>query len=269
MRVLVRTSTLAIWSRRLGSFALAVIGLSFLLHLFDQLDTETFVLSLMIGTGIAALGFLLALAAYVRLWFTGDKGWGLASTGLVTALLAVLPAGYAAAMAARYPSTVDVTTAINNPPALLSAAPGPVAALDPETVLDSFPNLITRSYQVDPGALYALAEGLVRQRGWEITRARPALAAGAPATLNVMRRTLLGWRSEMALRIMPSSLGAQIDLRSASLRPLLHDQGENGRAIETFLLALDHAVTAYVQGTLATGDEELHEVIVEDDVLDE
>lgn len=265
MRILIRTSRLAIWSRRLAIFGFAVLVLAVALHLFGQIATDVFEISLVIGTAVAALAVLLAAAAYMRLWFTGDRGWKLASIGISLGGLCLLPAGYALAMTLLYPSTADVTTALISPPALIRAA-DTETSIDPESILLSFPNLITRSYQIPPETLYGLAETLVRQRGWRVVRNSPPAFAGGQGTLNAIRTSLLGWENEIAYRISPGPLGALIDLRAASLNPTRHDLGENGRAIESFLLSLDDSVSAYVQANLSFSDDDvLHDVIVEDD----
>lgn len=265
MRILIRTSRLAIWSRRLAIFGFAVLVLAVTLHLLGQIATNVFEISLIIGTTVSALAVSLAVAAYARLWFTGDRGWKLASIGFSLGALCLMPAGYALAMAMFYPSTADVTTALVSPPSLLSVE-DTETSLDPESILQSFPNLITRSYQIPPETLFGLAETLVRQRGWRVVRNSPPAFEGGQGTLNAIRTSLLGWENEIAYRIAPGPLGALIDLRAASLNPTRHDLGENGRAIESFLLALDDSVSAYVQANLGLGDDDvLHDVIVEDD----
>src|SRR5690554_6924625 len=149
MRILVRTSKLAIWARRLATFALATLVVAIVLHMLGQLSTDVFEIVLAIATGVAALAVLLAFIAYVRLWFTGDRGWRPASFGFFVGLLCLVPATAIAFLVARYPSTLDVTTALVSPPELVRAQASP-STIDPETVLESFPNLITRIYQVPP-----------------------------------------------------------------------------------------------------------------------
>jgi hypothetical protein len=249
MRILVRTSKLAIWARRLALFAAALILISTGLHFFGQITADVFAISLMIGTVSGAAAFLIGIVAYIRLWFTGDRGWGPASVGFILGLVCLAPAGFTLALSELYPSTADVTTALVDPPQLLKARPNH-PDIDPETVLASFPNLITRIYQIPPEVLFALGQSLARANGWEI------LAATAPTQtsvgrLNALRYSLLGFENEIAFRVSPSSIGALIDLRAASLNPVYHDLGDNGRAIEAFLLALDVSVSTYLQNNMA------------------
>lgn len=254
MRILVRTSKVAIWARRLALFGAAIIIISTGLHYFEQIAADVYKISLVIGSVCAALAFLTGIAAYIRLWFTGDRGWGPASVGFLLGLACLTPAGVMATLAEMYPSTADVTTAFANPPQLLRAQPNH-PEIDPETILATFPNLITRSYQIPPAILFSLGEELARARGWRIIAATPP-SQGSPGTLNAIRRSHLGFENEIAFRVSPNPIGALIDLRAASLVPVPHDLGDNGRAIENFLLALDDAVSAYIRDNMAETEAE-------------
>jgi hypothetical protein len=262
LRILIRTSKSAIWSRRLASFALAVLVIAVPLHIFDFIPSDAFAISLALGLGAAAMALLLGLFAYVFLWFTGDKGWRPASFGVAFGLVCLAPAAYAGYLAASYPSTVDVSTALLSPPDLIIAV-GAEVEIDPESILESYPNLITRFYQIPPQVLHDLVQTLARQRGWQVISSTAPESASSGGTLNAIRRSLLGWSNEIALRISPSPIGALIDLRAASLYPTWHDLGDNGRAIEGFLRALDLSVTEYVQRNMAFVEEEAPDVIIE------
>lgn len=249
MRILVRTSRLAIWARRLALFSAALILISTGLHFFGQIAADVFQISLLIGTVFAAAAFLIAIAAYVVLWFTGDRGWGPSSVGFFLGLVCLAPAGVAFAMSEIYPSTADVTTALTDPPQLLEAQPNH-PDIDSETVLASFPNLITRAYQIPPEVLFGIGQSLVRANDWEIL-ASTEPSQTSTGQLNALRRSLLGFGNEIAFRVSPNPIGALIDLRAASLAPVYHDLGDNGRAIEAFLLALDDRVSTYIQDNMA------------------
>ena len=249
MRILVRTSKLAIWARRLALFSAAVIIISTGLHFFEQIDANVYEISLVIGSACAAAAFLTGIAAYIRLWFTGDRGWGPASVGFALGLACLTPAGVTGALAEIYPSTADVSTAFSDPPHLLRARPNH-PEIDPETVLATFPNLITRIYQTPPEILFSLGKNLASANGWRLIAATPP-SANAPGTLNAIRRSRLGFENEIAFRVSPNPIGALIDLRAASLVPVAHDLGDNGRAIEGFLLALDDSVSAYIRDNMA------------------
>lgn len=254
MRILVRTSKLAIWARRLALFALALIAISAGLHVFGQIGSDVFQISLVIGTLCAAAAFLVGIAACVRLWITGDRGWTQSGVGVVLGLVCLVPSITAFALVETFPSTADVSTALENPPPLLQASPNQ-PQIDPETVLASFPNLITRIYRIPPETLFSLGQNLASAQGWDILDITPP-AEGRAGSVNALRRSVLGFENEIAFRVVPNPIGALIDLRAASLRPVFHDLGDNGRAIEDFLLALDDAVSAYIQNNMAETEAE-------------
>lgn len=262
MRILIRTSKSAIWSRRLASFALALLLVATPLHIFDLIPSDAFAISLALGLGAAALALGLGIFAYVRLWFTGDKGWRPASFGVAFGLICLAPAAFAGYLAVSYPSTSDVSTALLSPPELIMAAGTPME-IDPESVLISYPNLITRFYQIPTSVLHELAQSLARQRGWQIISSSAPQGDESGGSLNAIRRSLLGWSNEIALRISPGPMGALIDLRAASLFPTPHDLGDNGRAIEGFLRALDGSVTEYIQRNMAFIEDDTPSAVVE------
>lgn len=232
------------------------------LHIFDLIPSDAFAISLALGLGAAGLALLLGILAYVVLWFTGDRGWRPASFGVALGLICLAPAAYAGYLAVSYPSTADISTALLSPPDLIMAR-GSDVEIDPESILVSYPNLLTRFYQIPPSVLHQLALTLARQRGWQIISSTAPEAEDSGGTLNAIRRSLLGWSNEIALRISPGPVGALIDLRAASLYPTPHDLGDNGRSIEGFLRALDLSVTEYVQRNMAFIDDDSHSVVVE------
>ncbi len=232
------------------------------LHIFDLVASNVFEISLAIGFSAALLALLLGILAYVRLWFTGDRGWRPASLGVALGLVCLTPAAYAGYLAFTLPSTADVSTALLSPPDLIMAR-GATAEIDPELILVSYPNLITRFYQIPTTVLFELAEKQARQRGWQVIGSMAPEAEGEGGSLNALRRSLLGWSNEMAMRVAPGPVGALIDLRAASLHATPHDLGDNGRAIEGFLRALDQSVTEYIQRNMAFTDDDAQETVVE------
>lgn len=256
MRIFIRTSRFAVWARRLGTFGVPLLALSILLHVFGQISTTVFEVCLALATLAGGLAVLLAFVSYVRLWFTGDKGWGLASMGLATGLICLVPACAAVALMAVYPSSADVSTYPRNPPELVfprASAPEPI---DPDLALETFPNLLTRTYRLDPPTLFGLAHEIVERSGWQIMRSQAPQPGTAVGRLNAIRKSLLGWSDEFALRVESASLGSRIDVRGASLRDVPHDLGSNGRVLEDFLVALDQTVARYLRENVDTGEDE-------------
>lgn len=242
MRILIRTSKWAIWARRFGSLAVPLTVAPVLLHREQFISSTDFAIVESVAAGVATLALILGLSAYARLWITGDQGWGKASWGLLFAILCLLPFGYLATQAARYPLVSEVATSFSDPlPLSSSIRVVPTSAAMQELIEASFPNARTRSYPIDATQMFATIEDLVEQRGWEVrTRRAPPTALDA-GQLNAISVTLFGWRDEVAIRVSGSPAGSTVDMRSVSLSGF-HDFGENGRRVEELLLALDEKI---------------------------
>ncbi|HHG90723.1 MAG TPA: DUF1499 domain-containing protein [Devosia sp.] len=244
MRILIRTSKWAIWSRRFGSFALPLLVIPIWMHRNQMLPSETFHTILAVAVGIALLAVFLGLGAYVRLWQTGDRGWGRATLGLFLGLLCLSPFAYGISLAMRYPAISDISTKAS-PPLRLMVKPQevpPVPAPSPEEILGAFPNAVSRTYKLNSNQVFKLVEELVGARGWEI-RARSAPASiRSDGQINAMATTFFGWRDEVVVRIGQIGTGTRVDMRSTSLIGA-HDLGRNGTRIESFLLELDELVS--------------------------
>src|SRR5688572_2716141 len=103
MRILIRTSKWAIWSRRIASFALPLAIVPIFMHRAGMIPSETF--HVIEGAAIlsAIIALLMAFTAFVRLWNTGDRGWVRAAFGVVFALVVLGPAAYAGYLYWKYP----------------------------------------------------------------------------------------------------------------------------------------------------------------------
>ena len=92
MRLLVRTSRWAVWARRLGSFALPLAIIPVLMHRGSAIGTDTFEI---VEAGDDPRGarpaLITSIIAFVRIWITGDEGWGRAITGLIFSLACFIP----------------------------------------------------------------------------------------------------------------------------------------------------------------------------------
>jgi hypothetical protein len=243
VRILVRTSRWAIWSRRFGALALPLAVLPVLLHRERLIDSETFEIIEIIALTVAAFALVMGLVAMARLWLTGDQGWGRATLGTVFATLCLAPAAYLAVEALRLPATPDVSTDFTTPPALVSFIASRFIGPEERARIEAaFPNARPRTYPVPAPQMFALVESLVASRGWEMRARRAPLNTVDTGQLNALATTLLGWRQEVAVRVAGAVDGSTIDMRSAALTDF-HDFAENGARIEAFLLELDNQVT--------------------------
>lgn len=243
MRILVRTSKWAIWARRIGGFALPVAIIPVFMHRERMIDSDTFETVELIAVALAAIALGLALGAFVRLWFSGDRGWGRAVLGFLFSVIVLAAPVAGLVVASRYPSTSDISTDPADRPVLISGRDSPAPSpQEVAEVLEAFPNARSRTYQLDPSQVYVLAGALAQARGWDIRLRRAPQNELDEGQINAIVTTLLGWRAEVSLRVRGEPGGTEVAMRSASLGAT-HDLGENGNRIEQFLSALDGEVT--------------------------
>jgi hypothetical protein len=243
MRILIRTSKWAIWARRVGSFALPLAVIPIFMHRQRLITSTAFEATEAVAVVTAALGLILALGAFARLWVTGDRGWWKAALGALFSLIVLVPVGYGVSLALRYPVVTDVSTDPADPLPMVSALPGaPSDAATQAAIRAAFPNVQPRSYPLGPEQVFALAFALAQARDWEIRVRRAPQGPSDEGQINAIAMTPIGWRDEVAIRVRGAAGGSTVSMRSASLSPI-HDLGANGQRIEEFLGALDNEVT--------------------------
>ncbi len=250
MRILIRTSKWAIWARRLGSVAVPFVIIAVLLHRLGIIPSELFLVVILAGGLLAMLAVLIALIALARLWWTGDKGWGLALAGLFFGLVTLVPYGFYGQLLLRYPPVTDIATADRaNMPLLFDPAmanmPTP-RMLSAAEMAARFPNVERRTYPLGLVPAFGVVQDLVAGNGWEIGLLREPTPGVDVGQLNARIITLPGWREEVVIRVTGTDTSSVVDMRSASLNAL-HDFGSNGQRIEGFLQALDDAVTTLLR----------------------
>jgi hypothetical protein len=247
MRILIRTSKWAIWSRRIASFALPLAIVPIFMHRGGMIESGTFHVIEYAAIAAALVGFLMALTAFVRLWSTGDRGWVRATMGILFSLVVLVPAAYALYAYWKYPKTTDVYTDLANPPLLVTDVPSVQMTTDlARSIAAAFPNVASRTYPLGPEQVFELALTLVEARGWEVEARLAPQGPTGEGQLNVIVVTLLGWRDEVSIRVTGVPEGSTVAMRSSS-QVGIHDLGENGHRIEEFLLALDTEVTVIMR----------------------
>jgi hypothetical protein len=252
MRILIRTSKWAIWARRLGAFALPLAVIPVFLHRERLISSADFHVIELVAGGFALLSLFLAIGAFARLWVTGDQGWVRATFGLLFSLVCLLPMAFVAWLALHYPAVSDVSTDYADPPRLSSSI-GAVLTPEQRTEIQAvFPNARTRSYPIEAQQMFQIIEQQVLANGWE-PRARRAPTTPLDAgQIDAIATTLLGWRDEVAIRVRGIPTGSTVDMRSNATHDW-RDLGENGRRIESFLLALDQRITVLLRDAPQTG----------------
>ena len=252
MRILIRTSKWAIWSRRIGALALPLAVIPVLLHREHIITSENFIAIETVALVLAALAVAMALVAFARLWFTGDQGWGKATLALIFGLLCLAPAAWFGWLALHDPDSPDVSTDFANPPPLVSFVESRfIGPEERQKIEAAFPNARSRSYPIAAPQMFDVAASLVEDRGWDVRARRSPQTALDAGQLNAVVTTLLGFRQEVAIRVAGGNDGATVAMRSASLSGF-PDFGENGQRVEAFLLDLDNQVTLMLRDAPAT-----------------
>jgi hypothetical protein len=221
-----------------------------LLHRLGLMTSDIFGVVILVGGAMAALAVLAALVALARLWWSGDKGWGLALAGMAFGLICLLPYGFYGQLALRYPPVTDIATADRaTMPLLFDPA---MASMPPPKMLSTaemaaiFPNVERRTYPLGLVPTFAVVQDLVAGHGWQIGLLREPAPGLDVGQLNARVVTLPGWREEVVIRVTGTDTNSVVDMRSASLNAQ-HDFGANGQRIENFLAVLDDTVTTLLR----------------------
>ena len=236
-------SRAAVWSRRLAWFAFAVLLLSLLLVRLREPSIEG--LAPVAGAYVLVLAALgLAILAFIRIWYSGHRGVGMAAGALLLSLLLLVPAGYVALRLVTRPALADVSTDIDDPPAFsrsqaaLTArsgrVPPDVPALRRRLQRQAYPKAVPILLELPAEAAFDLARRAASGLGWQVLEAaRPGGRSGAGRVEAVARGRILHFSEDITIRIRPRVDGSRIDIRSAS-RLGSHDLGANAARVAAF-----------------------------------
>lgn len=236
-------SRAAIWSRRLAWFSLAVLLLSLLLVRLREPSIEG--LAPVAGAYIfvfAALG--LAILAFIRIWYSGHRGVGMAAWAMLLSAIMLVPLGYVAVRLVTKPALADVSTDVDNPPAFSRSqaaqtaraghVPPDVPAVRRRVQRQAYPKAVPILLEVPAEVAFDVAQRAVVGLGWRVLeRARPGGRTGAGRIEAVARGRILHFSEDITIRVRPRVDGSRIDIRSAS-RLGTHDLGANAARIAAF-----------------------------------
>lgn len=244
MRIVIRTSRLAIWSRRFGSFAIPLGVFPIFMHRVGTISSEAFSLIEMLALSIALGAVLLALSAFVQLWYSGDKGWWRAVSGLIFGSLCLLPLVYIGIQSQTFSAVADISTNPGKEITIVSTTVvlGNSVEIDQAKILEVFPGVVERDYPMGVKRAYSLAVALAAERDWQIIRQAAPDLERAEGRINAIDLTFLGWRDEVGIQVVNNAGTARVMMRSTSIG-VNRDFGRNGRRIEEFLNDLDSVVT--------------------------
>lgn len=232
----------AIWSKRLGLFAVPVSVIAVFAQRSGRLDFVPAVMALGSGMLLALLAVVLGVLAFAIIWVRGNRGAGAAALGVLSGLLVLAAPSYYIARGWELPAITDIATDPANPPSFVFAAaerrpgdnplayPGERAAV---AQMAAFPDIGPLRVSQPPDEVKALAAQLVESRGWRV------LDSGSESNRieAVATSLVLKMSDDIVIEIKPDGTGARVDMRSAS-RTGTRDLGANAERVRTFLAEL-------------------------------
>jgi hypothetical protein len=231
----------ALWSRRLGLFAIPVAGLAVLAQRGGKIDFISAVAATGAGMALALTAILLGIAAFAIIWVRGNRGAAAAAVGVISGILVLSPPGYFLARGWHLPALTDIATDPAHPPAFVFAGaerkPGENSLTYPAeqavAQLAAYPDVQPLRVSQPPDEVHALALQLAEQRGWRILdQGYTARRIEAVATSMILKMS-----DDIVITVSPDGTGARVDMRSAS-RTGHRDLGENAQRIRAFLAEL-------------------------------
>lgn len=247
-----QTSKAAGWSRRTGAFAVVLLLTVLIGHRYDLVETPVFLWVLAIVALLAAFALLFAGFAFSRLWNFGDRGGRDLTVGALLALLVLAPYGVVAYQAATYPPLNDISTDLDDPPALAAARTSDMNMLSPPTPgeqrlqTETYPLVTGRSYDLPFDSVLEAVETVLDRRDWQLIGPFPDASGQSEVTIDALAKSfVLSLPADVAIRVADDGDAVIVDMRSAS-RYGRYDLGDNAARIVDFLAELDQEVAGQV-----------------------
>jgi len=243
-----RRSRSAVWSWRLGSFSTVLFIVSGLGHRYALLETVPFLWVLGIVAVLAAFGLMFAAFAFPSVWNDGDIGGRDMTGGALLSVLVLLPFLLTGYRAYAYPELNDVSTDLDDPPALTVALKTRTPAMNPvvppspaqaRLQTQSYPDVTGRRYELPLDRTLGAVEAVLSNTNWKLYG--PFRQKDNPDEVRIEAlafTTFLAFPADVAIRLMDEGDTTYVDMRSAS-RFGRHDLGDNAARVRQFLNDLD------------------------------
>jgi uncharacterized protein (DUF1499 family) len=241
-------SKLAIWSRRLALFAIAVVLLVIVIVNLGFLDPVPAIASLAGSLFFAFVAMVLAFGAFVVIWRQGSRGLGLAVSALAIGLAMLAYPAYLAVLFYRLPPINDITTDPVDPPRFEVIAklrprgsnpPAYPGAAAMKLQRSAYPDIEPLLVSTTPLEAYEAALVVITKRKWRIVDLRAPQTGRREGRIEAVARTpIMGFRDDIVVRVRAAEDGARVDMRSAS-RYGQHDFGANARRIRSLSEDID------------------------------
>jgi uncharacterized protein (DUF1499 family) len=234
-------SGLASWARRLAVFSLVAAISSIAIVRFGFLEVKPALFTFFGALAVAGLSILVAFAGFAAIWQNGSRGM---SRILFALMLDAIILAYPAYLFYQYrklPAIYDVTTDPIDPPRYEAIArlrgaeganPAAYAGLySAERQRIAYPEVEPITLEVPAQQAYDAALSVVKKRKWLILVDRAPQLPRREGKIEAIARTpIMGFREDIAIRVLPDGEGSRIDLRSSS-RYFDHDLGTNASRI--------------------------------------
>jgi len=247
-------SSLASWARNLAVFALVAVVVSIIIVRFGFLEMKPALATFFGGLGIAALSILFGLAGFAAIWQNGSRGMArILLAFLIDGAILAYPA-YLGLQYRKLPAIHDITTDPIDPPrfdalARLRTGDGANTAVyaglySAEQQRQFYPDIEPIELEISVDRAYAIALQLVNKRKWLVIDER---APQPPRRIGrieaVARSPIMGFREDIAIRVVPDGEDSRVDIRSAS-RYFESDLGSNAARVKKFIDDLNTAADA-------------------------
>ena len=241
-------------SRWLATAAALIAILSVIATRFGGIPIGNGLFLLGLAIVLAVVALVAAFATFASVWQTGAPGAGIATKGLLVAVLVLAWPGYLAVLAAILPVQNDVTTDVADPPsfsrsrAALDARQGHVPAeFDRQRTAEHAEDdvgLKTIVIEQSPEAVMLLAQRAAANLGWQVIDSASPLGRTATGRIDAVARSFLfRLPDDITIRIRPGVEDTRIDLRSVS-RIGRHDFGKNAKHIRDFTREIEALASA-------------------------
>lgn len=244
------------WCRRTASFSAVLLGVVWVGHHYGLVETVGYLWVLALVALLAAFALILAAVAFSRIWNHGDPGGRDLVAGVLIALAVLAPYGVIAWLMLALPPLRDISTDLDTPPALPTAAGrttgmnalAPPSPGEQRLQVENYPLVTGRRYELPMDETAAAVDAVLASRGWRVAGPQAgvgAMAAGEDIIGAVAKSLGLDLPVDVSVRIAVDGDSTLVDMRSAS-RYGRHDLGDNARRITAFLSDLDEQVNGRI-----------------------
>ena len=243
----------ALWSRRVGVFALATTGVSIGLARLSTLEPVSVLAVFGASLVLALLALLLAGSAAVVIWRTGRRGTAAAALGALMAIVLIAYPAYFTYLTFRLPPINGVSTDLEHPPTYMISSkarearagvtPPPESPAAAAAQRLAYPDLQPVLADLEPQQAYDMSVRIAKDLGWRLIDGTPPNLRGDGHIDYIVRSPIFGFVDDITIRISPLSNQTRIDLRSTS-RVGRHDFGANARHLRKFIAEAQDSLQA-------------------------